>query len=156
MRNDVIDKGDHKVAVGCLDIEDIPSEVVSNLLKQYEAYIIVFDWSSMESLLELQDWIDFAKGLRYDPPIFLIGCKLDQIPQGREDEFKGVVEKIKVKHLIFNHINAKFKTDALLEREVKLMMTVIVQDCKTAISVARRKSIYNPTSDPNWGFVLVD
>ena len=144
------------MSVGSLNMEGMPSLFISKLIKQYEAYIIVFDWSSKESLLELEDWIELARELRDDPPIFLVGCNLDDIPYGLEKEFRDIVDRLKNKYLIFNQINAKCTPNMLLEREIKMMVTVLVQDCKTALTVARRKSTFSPINDPNWGFVLVD
>ena len=137
-------------------MQTIPSDLIAKLLKQFTAFIVIFDWSKEESIQMLEEWTDFAKSVKVDPPIFLIGCNIDLVNPEKKDELSKTVEQIKMKKIIFNHIDLTSMPNSNTQQKIKLMLTMVTQDCITAEAAARRRSTFLPTNDPNWGFILVD
>ncbi len=157
MRNDLVQKIDHNITLGCLNVQTVPSELVSKLLKHFIGFMVLFDWSDTESVLVmLEEWINYTKSLADDPPIFLIGCNIDLVDPARKIELEKYLEMLKMKKIVFNHIDLPSVPNIGAEKKVNVMLKVMAQDCVTAQIAARRRSTFYQTKDPNWGFVLVD
>ena len=138
-----------------MQYQSAPSDLVLKTLKSYSAFIILFDWNIPQTIEELEEWIDFSKRLKADPAIFIVGlnCRLE-----RHKQLEGAgkqIEAIKFKKAIFSHIDLSDVTSMEIDKKVKLLMHVLLQDCIAAEVADRRRSTFYPTNDPNLGFLIV-
>ena len=91
-------------------------KAVPSLMKGAHGAIVVFDMSSLPTLMTANEWAEMVRDLNGDIPMVLVGTKADLESEVGEEDIRGVMEKfgieifIETSSKLMKNVSEPFKT----------------------------------------------
>ena len=133
----------------------VPPEL-GNEFRKCDCFVVCFDWSAPDPILEISNWIKYGKQYNPDIVFILIGTNSQHLMIDEHKKRLAELERLKLSERVFNSMELKEGYHKTLSKTMTMAVRMAVQECRVAEEVRRKRMFFNPTDSPEWEFKIIN
>src|SRR3990167_9235230 len=139
---------DYFTALSCDMSEDFQDQITKT-----HGFILVNDYTSLESVQKIADWINWCKKFNPDASIFLVGLKTGVSNSETELRIDATLEQVKKEFLMFNSYTITKEYQKSITTSMRAALRMILHQAKHVITEQRKKQYFKPLEEEDgWEF----